>query len=308
MALPSSDFDQISAVSKRYFLPKLADNIFVGTPELQRAKDKSYKKVDGGTKIIAPLEYAQGNFQWYTGVETLNTSDVDTFTSASYDWRQCAAPITISRLDELKNMGDAQVVDFVKSKFKSAEKTMRQNLSLAFYNAGTDPKAPVGLRAIVATANTIGGISQTNNSWWQGQVDSSTTTLGLSALESIFMSCSEDQEQPSVAYTTKSLYGKYWALLQPQQRFIDEDSAKAGFKSLMFNGIPVLACSNAPSLHWFFVNESYIYIFAHSKEDMRMDDLERPRGQNVKSAHIFWAGAIGSTNNRYHGKLSVLAA
>jgi hypothetical protein len=308
MALPSADFDQISAVSKRYFLPKMADNVFVGTPELKRAKEKSYKKIDGGTKIITPLEYAEGNFQWYSGAETLNTADSDTFTSASYDWRQCAAPITVSRLDELKNMGDAQVIDFVKSKMKNAEKTMRQNMSEAYFNAGTDPKAPIGLRAIIGTSNSIGGISQSANSWWAGQVDSSTTTLGLTALETLFMQCSEDTEQPTVAYTTKALYSKYWGLLQPQQRFVDESSAKAGFTSLMFNGIPVLACSNAPASHWFFLNEAYFYIFAHKDEDMRMDDFERPRNQNVKSAMVFWAGAYASTNNRYHGKFSALTA
>lgn len=157
--------DQISAVSRRYFLPKLADNIFVGTPELKRAKEKSYQKVDGGTDIRLPLEYAEGNFQWYSGAETLNTSDVEQYTDAVYDWRQCAAPIAISRLDELKNMGDAQVIDFVKAKMKSAQKTMAQNMSEAIFNAGSDPKAPVGLRAIVATSNTIGGIAQSTNSW-----------------------------------------------------------------------------------------------------------------------------------------------
>ncbi len=308
MALPSSDFDQILATSKRYFLPKLADNVYVGTPELQRAKEKSLKLIDGGSKIIVPLEYAEGNFQWYSGAETLNTADSDQYTAASYDWRQCAAPITISRLDELKNMGAAQVVDFVKAKYKSAEKTMRQNMSEAYYNAGTDPKAPVGIRAIIATANTIGGISQTANSWWAGQVDAATTTLGLSALETNYMSCSEDNEKPSVAFTTKSLYGKYWALLQPQQRFVDEESGKAGFKSLMFNGVPVIAASNCPALHWFFINESFLYLFVHKEENMRQVEPQRPVNQNVKSAHIFWAGAIGSSNNRYHGKFTVLAA
>lgn len=308
MALPSSDFDQISAVSKRYFLPKLADNIFVGTPELERAKKNSHQLIDGGTKVIAPLEYAAGNFQWYSGAETLLTADVDEFTSATYDWRQCAAPVAISRLDQLKNMGDAQVVDFVKAKMKNAQKTMSNNLSLAIFNAGSDSKAPVGLRAIVGTSNTIGGISQTNNSWWAGQVDSSTATLGLSALEANFMSCSEDEEQPTVAYTTKTLYAKYWSQLQPQQRFIDEESAKAGFKSLLFNGIPVLACSNCPASHWFFINEAYFYLFTHKDENMVMDDFERPRNQNVRVAHVFWTGAIGSTNNRYHGKFSALTA
>lgn len=308
MALPSSDFDQISAVTRRYFLPKMADNIFVGTPELRRTKEKCEKLVDGGSSIIAPLEYAEGNFQWYSGAETLNTADTDTFTSAKFEWRQAAAPITISRLDELKNMGEAQVIDFVKAKVKSAEKTIRQNMSEAWFNAGTDPKAPHGFRSFISTSNTFGGISQSANSWWQGQVDASTTTLGMSALETLYMLCSEDTEAPSVAYTTKALYSKYWALLQPQQRFVDEASAKAGFTSLMFNGIPVLACSNAPASHWFFVNENYIQLYAHKAENIKMDDFDRPRNQNVKSAMIFWAGNYGSTNNRYHGLFSGLVA
>lgn len=308
MALPSSDFDQISAVTRRYFLPKMADNIFVGTPELRRAKEKCEKLIDGGTQIVCPLEYAEGNFQWYSGSETISTADTDTFTSAKFEWRQAAAPITISRLDELKNMGQAQVIDFVKAKVKSAEKTIRQNMSEAWFNAGTVANVPHGFRSFISTSNTFGGISQTSNSWWAGQVDSSTTTLGMTALETLFMQCSEDTEQPTVAYTTKALYSKYWGLLQPQQRFVDEASAKAGFTSLMFNGIPVLACSNAPSGYWFFVNENYIHLFAHKSENMKMDDFERPRNQNVKSAMIFWAGNYGSSNNRYHGLFSGLVA
>jgi len=66
------DYSQIQAVTKRYFLPELADNIFVGTPELKRLKEKGLKLVDGGEKIVAPLEYAEGNFQWYSGAETLS--------------------------------------------------------------------------------------------------------------------------------------------------------------------------------------------------------------------------------------------
>jgi hypothetical protein len=302
------DIDQINAVSRRYYLPKLVDNIYVGTPELARAKKNSLKMVDGGTDIRIPLEYAEGNFQWFTGSETLSTADTEQFTSAVYTWKQCTAPITISRLDELKNMGAAQVVDFVKSKMKAAEKTLKQNMSEAFFNAGTDAKAIVGLRAIVDAASTVGGISQSTYSWWQAQEDTSTTTLSIAALESLFLDCQEDSEAPSVAYTTKTLYGKYYGLLQPSQRFVDEDSAKGGFKSIMFNGIPVLACSNAPASHWFFINESYLHLFVHSEENMRMEDLEAPRNQAVKSGRILWAGALGSSNSRYHGKFDALTA
>lgn len=300
--------DQVQAVSKRYFLPKLADNIYVGTPEMSRIKDKCLKMVDGGTSMIVPLEYAVGNSQWFLGAETITTTDANTFQGAEYVWKQLAAPIVISRLDELKNMGDAQVVDFVKAKMKSAQKTLTNVLSQGVFNDGSTANQIVGLRSIVGTANTIGGISQSSNSWWQGQVDSTTTTLGLSALETNFMNCSEDTDQPSVAYTTKALFAKYWGLLQPQQRFADSSSADAGFKSLLFNGIPVLAASNAPASHWFFINEDYLHLFVHSSENMRMDEFQRPRNQAVKVAHIFWCGALGSSNNRYHGKFSGLTA
>jgi hypothetical protein len=300
--------DQVQAVSKRYFLPKLADNIYVGTPALKRLKDKGLKSVNGGTSIVVPLEYAQGNSQWFLGAETITTTDANTFQAAEYSWKQLAAPIVISRLDELKNMGDAQVVDFVRAKMKSAQKTLSDDLDVGIFNAGSTSNEIVGLRAIVGTGNTIGGIGQTANSWWQGQVDSATTTLGLTALETNYMNCSEDSEAPTVGYTTKALFAKYWGLLQPQQRFASESEASAGFKSLLFNGIPVIAASNCPSAHWFFVNEEYLHLFVHSSENMRMDEFERPRNQAVKVAHVFWAGALGSSNNRYHGKFSALAA
>lgn len=302
------DYSQIQAVTKRYFLPELADNIFVGTPELSRIKEKGLKLVGGGEHILAPLEYAEGNSQWYEGSETLATTDADVFTAAKYTWKQLAAPIVISRYDELINMGDAQVVDFVKAKMKNAKKTLSQKLSQGFFNAGSTANQIVGIRAIIDAASTVGGISQSTYSWWAACEDTTTTTLGMTALESLYMECVEDSEAPSVAYTTRSLFSKYWGLLQPQQRFIDEGSAKAGFKNLLFNGIPVLACSNCPDNHWFYINEDYLKLFVHSDENMRMDDFERPRNQNVKVAHIFWMGALGSTNNRYHGKFDGLTA
>ena len=302
------DFDQINAVTKRFFVPELADNVFVATPELRRSKEKCLKKVDGGTKIIQPLEYASGVFEWFSGAQTLSTADSDVLTAASYDWRQCTAPVSISRLDELKNMGAAQVVDFVQAKMKNAKKTMSQNMSVAIFNAGTDPLAPVGLRAIVDTASTIGGIAQGTYSWWQAKVDSSTTTTSLAALENNYLLCSEDTEKPTVGYTTKAIFGRIWGLMQPQQRFADEKSADAGWDSLLLNGTPMLVASNCPASHFFWVNENYFHLYVHPEENMRFEEFQVPLNQMVKSGRIVWAGALGSSNNRYHGKLSALTA
>ncbi len=305
MTAPNSNFSQISAVSRRFFLPKLADNIFLGNVLLRRSKKKGwYDKIDGGTKILMPLEYAIASAAGsYSGAETLDTADNEVFTSAELDWKQYYAAVSISRLDELKNMGQARVVDFVKSKMKNAEKTLRRKLAstTGLYSAGSVSTEIVGLQSWVNADETVGGISQGDNSWWQAQEDTTTTTLTLSAMQTRFNAASEDDEQPTIIVTTKAIYNTYYGLLQPQQRFIDEDTAKGGFTSLMFNGIPVVNDSNCTTGDMYMLNENHLHLFVHSDEDFRMTDFDEPINQNVKVAKIYWAGEFGCSNNRYQG-------
>jgi hypothetical protein len=311
MTAPNSNFDQVTAVTRKYFLPKLADNIFKANPLLDRAKRKGwYKKIEGGTKVVIPLEYAiNAQSAWFSGSDTLTIADTDMISAAEYEWKQLYAPIVVTRIDELKNMGEARVVDFVKAKVKNAEKTMAQKLSEGLYSAGTTATEIVGLRAHISVSSTVGGISQTSNSWHQAQVDSTTTTLTLSAMQTVFNNCSEGSDQPSVAVATKARYNSYYSLLQPQQRFTDSETGKAGFTSLMFNGIPVISDSNASSsLPVMFLNEEYIHFLVHKDEDMVMTDFEDPINQRVAVAKIFWAGAFGSSNNRFQGGFTALTA
>lgn len=181
-------------------------------------------------------------------------------------------------------------------------------MGTGLYSDGTDTKSIVGLRDIVATDQTVGGISQTDYSFWRGQVDSSTTTLTIAAMQALWNNCSIDADQPTVIMTTRSLYNSFYNLLQPQQRFVDSEMAKAGFTSLMFNGAPVLVDSHVPSSHMFMLNEGYLHLFVHKDEEMRLEPFAKPINQNVKVAKIYWTGALGSSNNRLHGKLSALTA
>lgn len=303
-------YDQISAITQKKFIPKLYDNVFDSNPLLQRAKKKFYEKIDGGERIIVPLNYAMTtSSDWYTGEETLQTSDNDNMTAAEYTWKQLYANISIRRIDELKNSGDSQILSLVKNKVKIAEKTMEDKLSTGLYSSGTDSKSIVGLRLIAASiTSTVGGISQSSYSWWQPQLDSTSTTLTIAAMQSRDNACTVNNDAPTVIATTRSLYNSYYALLQPQQRFQDSETAKGGFSSLMFNGKPVIADSYAPANHMFFLNENYLHLFVHKDEDMRFEPFAKPINQNVKVAKIYWAGAFASSNNRLHGALSALTS
>jgi len=301
-------YGQISAITRQKFIPKLRDNIYQANPLLMRMQ-KAKTSLDGGTSIMVPLEYASLTASgWFSGADTLDTADNEMITAAEYSWKQHYANISISRRDELINSGDSQILDFVKAKVKSAEKSLSDNLSTGLYNAGTDAKAFAGLRSILSTSNTVGGISQTTNTWWASNVDSTTTTLSMSALQTSFNLASIANDTPSVAMVTRTVYNNYYALLQPQQRFTDAETAKGGFQNLMFNGIPMIVDAHQAASHCMFLNEKYLHLFVHKDEDFRFEDFVKPVTQNVKVGKVFFMGALGSSNNRMHALLSGLTA
>lgn len=303
------DYDQITAITSKKFLPKLVDNIFDSNILLKRAKDKFYERIDGGERIVQPLNYAQATAAgWYSGAETLSITDNEVISAAAYLWKQLYASIVISGLDEKKNAGDSQILNLVKQKTMIAEKTMADLFGTGLFSAGTNAKSIVGLGSIIGTSATVGGISQSSYSWWQGQVDSTTTTLSLAAMQTLFNLCSIDNDTPTLGVTTRTIYNLYYGLLQPQQRFADTEVGKGGFTSLMFNGIPIVVDSHATASNLYLLNEKYLHVWAHKDEDFRLDPFQRPTNQNVKIAQLYWLGAFGSSNNRMHGKFSGITA
>lgn len=303
-------YDQISAITNKYFVPKLADNIFDVSPLLKRLKQKSYQKIGGGQSIMVPLEYAANtSVAWYSGEESLDVTDIDVLSAAEYSWKQIYGNISIKGIDEVKNSGDAAVVDFVKAKVKNTEKSIEDAFGTGIYSSGSNAKSIIGLRMIAAsTSSSVGGISQSSYSWWQPKLDSSTTTLTISAMQSRDQACSLNNDAPTVIATTFTLYNSFYALLQPAQRFQDESTAKAGFTSLMFNGKPVLADSYCPASHMFFLNENHLMFKVHKDRDLKFEPFMKPVNQDVKSAKILWAGAFCSSNNRMQGAMSALTA
>ena len=300
--------DQLTAITHKKIIPKLYDNIFDSNPLLKRIlKSGQYSSCDGGTTIDVPLNYAQTDAAgWYSGAETLSTTDNENVTAARYQWTNLYTGISITEEDELKNGGAAGVLKLLASKSMIAEKTIKDKMGTGLYSDGTDTKSIVGLRDIVAADQTVGGIAQSTNSWWQAQVDDSTTTLTLSALNAVFEDAKVDSEQPTVVMGRRADYNRYYNLLQPQQRFMDSETAKGGFQSLMFNGIPFISDSHSTGI--FLLNEKHLWLWHHPKRNFSLEPFQKPINQQVKVGRILWMGAFGSSNNRYHGKLSAITA
>lgn len=302
MALPNSTYSTISAMTRKHYIPKMVDNIFDSIALLQRFKKNSvYTSIAGGTSVVCPLNYASNSSGgWYDGADTLTTTDNDVVTAAQFEWCQLYENISVTAKDELMNKGPEQVLKFVQQKVKIAEQTIADRLGQSIYSDGTTAKEIVGLRAIVSASNTIGGISQTSNSWWQAQV-SSDTTMTLASLNTLYSDCSIGMNKPTVITSDSDEWDRYYNLLQPQQRFQDKMTADGGFSSLMFRGAPWIDDAAAPANKVFMLNEKFLNLFYHKDRDFKFEDFMKPVNQDVKVAKIYWMGAMGSSNNRMHG-------
>lgn len=298
----------ISAITRRKFIPKLVDNIQTSNALLMRIPKET---LDGGDDIRQPVWYAfSSTGGWYSGSEGLNTATEDKKTALVFDWKQLYYNISITGLDKLKNAGDSKVIDHVKSEIQIAEGSAKRDFGTGLYSAGTLPKSIIGARVFVATSSTYGGISQSSESWLQAQVDATTTVLSLGKMQERWEAATEDNDTPTIITTTGTLFNSYWAKLQPQQRFADGDLGKGGFKSLLFNGAPIVVDSYCPSGFMYFFNEKYLILYSHSQRNFpgSFKDFVEDTDADVMLAKIYWMGALICSQPRKQAAMTALTS
>lgn len=160
------NFDNLSALTRDLYVPKMVDNIFKSNVLTYRMLKKS-NPFSGGKKVLQPIEYAEqdssGGSQtmgWYSNAETLAVGDKDVFADAVYDWSQAFATIRITGKEELLNAGNERVIDLVEAKMKNSEKSIKKMFGTQLYSdnnglaspstSGADQAGVLGLQHIVA--------------------------------------------------------------------------------------------------------------------------------------------------------------
>ena len=131
------NWDALSSLTRDKFLPVLVDNIFNSNPIAVKML-KNAEVLDGGRKIITPLEYAKNTAQgFYSGYDVLDTTPSDPITAAVWDWKQAYANISISGEEELKNSGDSMILSLLKSKMGNAERSLKDLYGTKLFGSGT---------------------------------------------------------------------------------------------------------------------------------------------------------------------------
>jgi hypothetical protein len=314
----------INSVSRRWILPTLFDNTYKSNLVFFRLVQRNKKIVQGGFQIEVPLIYgrfAAGGF--YQGYDLLDVSPSDTVKNAAFDWKQAYVPVTIDNLSLMKSDSPEAIINFLTFYFEQAQMELAEILGTGVWGTGSNPKSLDSIPMAVddgSTTSVYGGLtrSSTVNPWWRANVDSTTTTLTLVALQTMFGNCTFGARHPTLIATSQLGYNRYWNLSTGGQSFPvqpgghDEILAQNGFTNLLFNNVPVAVDSHVSSSTtvspFFFLNEDYMYLFVNPRADFKMDDFREPTNQDAMTSLIKWAGDLALANCGAQGKMTAIAA
>lgn len=310
----NSNFDRLITATIQNYIPTLEDNIFTSKPLLYALTNfGNVETLDGGTKIIQPLMYAElGNQGSYSGADTFLTDEDEGTTAAEFDWKQYYATIRLQNIELAKNSGAPAVLRIVENEVNRAELSVSESLDQMFFQDGTgnSGKDFNGLKNLVSATTTLGGINPASagNEWWQSQVSAGSAAISFALLRSKYTACSEGNDFPTNIMTTETLYNATDALFTANQRFMDPGMANQGFETIMFHGAPISFDRNCQSGYVYFLNLKYITLYKLGSNWFRMSDWMEPTNQDIQIKKIVLYGQLAISNRKRQGLYTALTA
>jgi len=304
------NFDAILSTTLKKYTPRIEDNIFKNLPLLYFLQEADHiDTVDGGEQLVDPLMYGKNSTAGsFKGYDNIDTTPQEGISSAVYDWRQFAASVAISGLEEIKNNGDSAVIRLLDAKVQQAEMSIEEAMEVMFFLDGTGngSKDWNGLMYFIPddpTTGTVGGIDRATNTWWRPAVTNVAGVLTIDAMSKLYNTVSKGKDHPDFGLSTEPVYRAYEALLQPQLRYADSKTADAGFENLLYKSMPLMFSDYATSGQLYYLNSRYMRLQRHSQVWFQNSPFVKPHGQDARYSLILSAGNITASNCLRLGKL-----
>jgi hypothetical protein len=265
------DYNALFSTTLQNYQPTLVDNIFKDLVLLNHMNSGGRVVMEeGGTQIVEPVLYEENTTAAsYADYDNILLTPQDGITAAIYNWKQIAASIAISGIEEAKNRGTEAIIKLLNAKIMQAEMSIKKlvNDQLLSSNDGvTNPLEFNGIGGYAGSLDTeIGGIDAAVNTWWNPTIQAGIQgqTLSLVNMANTYNNASKGNDTPDLIITTEPLFSKYESLLTPNVRYQDVAKANAGFQNLMFKQTPVVYDLAMPgnqvsNASMYFLNTKYL--------------------------------------------------
>jgi hypothetical protein len=277
--------NRVTGFTQRQLYTKVVDQI-LNEPTLYARYVSQGEPFEGSTMDVTYDVLSDTQGQFYTQLETLNSTATNTTVTGSYAHTAFTQPIVSIMLEEFANAGSLGVISLPTFKYEKAAAQALQTLGTAIYQTGSAMQ-PLGLTAIIddgTNVATIGGLSRTTypalDSTLTAYPSGKLTLASMATKYDSAISSGMDSEVPNIGVTSKAIWTLYEQLLTPNVRasyrevgydkvrirssFGERNSNDlrnaAGFTALSFRDIHIMRDYFSPAQMLWFINEDKKYI------------------------------------------------
>lgn len=258
--MPALSLDDVSSKTHRFIMPLFVDNVYKASPVFYMLATENRQAFEGGTEIDVPFMFAELRGGSIARGGTFDTSYVQTDTAFRFIPKEYWSNVTLFGYDLARNRGPEAVMSMVETKMFNLSQKMAKLIAVDFYLDGQGTLSPItGIDGMAAAVDdgtnypTYGGITRSaiasgDNIGINSYVQSAVGILSLAALQVAYGATWFGRESVNLMVSNQDVWNRVWQKIQLFERIFDTSSpvARAGFRTLKFNGCPLAVDQYAP--------------------------------------------------------------
>jgi hypothetical protein len=294
---------ELTAVTRRAFVPKLVVQIYNSTPLLAALIANAQPATGGVSSVTVPVQGAQFvNGQWsdYSGTFAQPAVQQGAFAS-EFDLKALIVPVPFLGMEGAVQL-DHAVIPLIEARMNDAGNVSCDVMATALYNNTTNNQAFIGLPGAIDDGTnlvTYGNLSRTTNTWWKSKVYSagSVNPTRQNVLQYIAGTVKNGAEVPTFAVCgfgtwtllAQDFVGQESYVITPGKSF-DEDSngPRSAFRALMVGGVPVFPDPYCPEGQMYFINSNYASLYIHEQAGFAFTGFE----STLSNFQLGYIGAV----------------
>ena len=299
-ATGSTQFTELTYVTRRAFIPKLVVQLNNSTPLMAALIANSQQASGGVSSVTVPVQGAQFvNAQWsdYSGSFNQPAVQQGAF-NAEFDLKLMIAPVPFLGMEGAVQQ-DAAIIPLIEARMNDATNVMMDAMATALYTNSTNTQQFTGLPAAVSASGTYGNISRSSYAWWQSKAYSAgnVNPTRQNILQYISGTVKNGAEVPTFGVCgfgtwtllAQDYVGQEQYVITPGSGFSDSvDGPQAAFRALMVAGVPIYPDPYCPEGTVYFLNTNYLSLYIHEQGSFVFTGFE----STLPNWQIGYVGAV----------------
>ena len=299
----TSQYNELTYVTRRAFIPKLVVQLYNSTPLMAALIANSQQASGGVSQVTVPVQGAQFvNAQWsdYSGSFNQPSVQQGAF-NAEFNLKLMIAPVPFLGMEGAVQQ-DYAIIPLIEARMNDATNVMMDGMATALYNNTTNTQQFIGLPGAIddgTNLQTYGNINRSTYTWWKSKVYNagSVNPTRQNILQYISGTVKNGAEVPTFGVCG---FGTWTLLAQDyvgQEQYVitpgsgfdgDSNGPQAAFRALMVAGVPIYPDPYCPEGTVYFINSNYLSLYIHDQGSFVFTGFE----STLPNWQIGYVGAV----------------